>query len=280
MGFFQTRDRLSLFYTARLAAEPKASIVFLHGVGEHIGRYEPAFQAFADRGYHCHGFDQRGFGRSEGTRGHVDAFQDYVGDTAEFIARIVDEAAARPLFLFGHSMGSIVMLNYALQYPQAIRGMLVFSCPLHLAGRLADYGGALAKRCSRYAPRLRIPSLIDLDELTDNPRVIDDFGHDPYRLSTVTLGWLSQFTLAREHIERHAGRIASPALICHGGNDRIAAVSGARALYERLGSEDKSLRVYPGFKHELLNHQPAESARVLKETVAWLDKRLTVFPKN
>jgi alpha-beta hydrolase superfamily lysophospholipase len=279
MGFFQTRDCLSLFYTARPAASPKASIVFLHGVGEHIGRYEPAFQAFAAHGYYCYGFDQRGFGRSEGKRGHVDAFQDYVDDAAEFIAQVAAEEAARPLFLFGHSMGSIVMLNYVLQYPQAIRGVLVFSCPLHLVGRLADYGGALAKKCSKYAPRLRIPSLIDLNELTDNPRVIDDFKHDPYRLPTVTLGWLNQFTLAREQIGRHAGRIASPALICHGGKDRIAALSGAKALYARLGSEDKSLVVYPGFKHELLNHRPAESAQVLEETVAWLDKRLTAFPK-
>ncbi|EIC29940.1 MULTISPECIES: alpha/beta hydrolase [Methylomicrobium] len=280
MEFFQTRDRLSLFYTARPAVSPKASIVFLHGVGEHIGRYEPALQAFAARGYHCYGFDQRGFGRSEGKRGHVHVFQDYVDDVAEFIARIVDEAAARPLFLFGHSMGSIVMLNYVLQYPQIIRGVLVFSCPLHLAGRLADYGAALAKKCSKYAPQFTVPTLIDLDELTDNPRVIDDFEHDPCRLSTVTFGWLNQFTLAREHIGRHAGRIVSPALICHGGSDRIAALSGAKALYERLGSKDKSLIVYPGFKHELLNHRPAESAQVLKETAAWLDKRLISLQKN
>lgn len=272
MGFFQTRDRLSLYYQTRTAPSPKASIVFLHGVGEHIGRYESVFQAFAAQGYGCYGFDQRGFGRSEGKRGHVHAFQDYVDDAAEFIDQIVVRDTSLPLFLFGHSMGSIFMLHYALQHASALKGLLVFSCPLQLASWFAGSGGFLAGLLSGIAPRLPIPSLIDLEELSDDPRVIDDFEHDPYRVANVTIGWLHQFALARENIGRNAGRIFLPTLICHGSDDRIAAVSGAQALYERLGGNDKTLTIYAGFKHELLNHQPAESAQVLKETIEWLDR--------
>jgi alpha-beta hydrolase superfamily lysophospholipase len=271
-GFFQTRDKLSLYYYARTASSPKASIVFLHGVGEHIGRYTPVFQALAAQGYSCYGFDQRGFGQSEGQRGHVHAFQDYVDDTARFIEQIVVKEDSRPLFLFGHSMGSIILLNYALQHAAGLKGLLVFSCPLQLASWFAVSGGFIAGLLSGVAPRLRIPSLIDLAELTDDPRVIDNFEHDPYRVENVTIGWLHQFTLARENIGRNAGRILLPSLICHGGNDRIAGVSGARLLYERLGSSDKSLTVYAGFKHELLNHKPDESALVLKAAVEWLDR--------
>jgi alpha-beta hydrolase superfamily lysophospholipase len=271
-GFFRTRDKLSLYYYARTASSPKASIVFLHGVGEHIGRYTPVFQAFAAQGYSCYGFDQRGFGRSEGQRGHVHAFQDYVDDVARFIEQIVVKDDSRPLFLFGHSMGSIILLNYALQHATGLKGLLVFSCPLQLASWFARSGGFIAGLLSGIAPRLRIPSLIDLAELTDDPRVIDDFKHDPYRVENVTIGWLHQFTLARENIGRNAGRILLPSLICHGGDDRIAGVSGAQSLYERLGSSDKSLIIYAGFKHELLNHKPDESALVLKATVEWLDR--------
>jgi alpha-beta hydrolase superfamily lysophospholipase len=280
MGFFQTRDKLSLFYHRQAAFSPKASIVFLHGVGEHIGRYEPAFLAFAEQGYSCYGFDQRGFGRSEGKRGHVHIFQDYVDDVAEFLNQIVLKDAARPIFLFGHSMGSIIQLTYALHPEAAIQGLLIFSCPLQLASWFAGFSGVLAGILSTIAPQLRIPSLIDLAELTDDPRVIDNFEHDPYRLDTVTVGWLHQFTLARENIGRNAGRISLPALICHGGDDRIAAASGAQALYGRLGSGDKSLTVYAGFKHELLNHKPDESAKVLKDVFEWLDKQLAVMGKD
>jgi alpha-beta hydrolase superfamily lysophospholipase len=262
---------VSFYYQTRPAPSPKASIVFLHGVGEHIGRYESVFQSFAEQGYSCYGFDQRGFGRSEGKRGHVHAFQDYVDDAAEFIDRIVVKDTSLPLFLFGHSMGSIVMLNYALQHASALRGLLVFSCPLQLASWFARSGGYLAGLLSGIAPRLPIPSLIDLAELSDDPSVIDKFEHDPYRVPDVTIGWLHQFALARENIGRHAGRILLPSLICHGSDDRIAAPSGAQALYNRLGSKDKSLTVYAGFKHELLNHRPDESAQVLEETVTWLD---------
>jgi alpha-beta hydrolase superfamily lysophospholipase len=271
IGFFQTRDNLSLFYHTRTAFSPKASIVFLHGVGEHIGRYESVFQTFAEQGYSCYGFDQRGFGQSEGKRGHVHDFQDYVDDVAEFIGQVVVKDAAQPLFLFGHSMGSIIMLTYALQHAADLEGLLVFSCPLQLASWFAGSGGFLAGLLSGIAPRLPIPSLIDLAELSDDPRVIDDFEHDPYRVENVTIGWLHQFTLARENIGRNAGRILLPSLICHGGADRIAAVSGAKLLHERLGSNDKSLALYAGFKHELLNHTSDKSAQVLKETVGWLD---------
>ncbi|MGJ0483299.1 MAG: alpha/beta hydrolase [Methylomicrobium sp.] len=272
MGFFLTRDNLSLFYTLRTASDPKASVVFLHGVGEHIGRYEPAFHALATQGYNCYGFDQRGFGRSEGERGHVQIFQHYVDDLIEFIDQIVAKDAVQPVFLFGHSMGAIILLTYALQHASKQKGLLVFSCPLQLASWFANYGGAFAGMLAKIAPRFKIPSLIDLAELTDNPYVIDNFEHDPYRVDKVTIGWLHQFTLARKNIGHNAGHILLPTLICHGGNDQIAAISGAQSLYERLGSEDKTLAIYTGFKHELLNHQPDESSQVLRDTIEWLNK--------
>jgi alpha-beta hydrolase superfamily lysophospholipase len=272
MGFFRTRDNLSLFCHTLPTASSRASVVFLHGVGEHIGRYEAAFQSFANQGYSCSGFDQRGFGRSEGERGYINSFAEYADDLARFIAEIVNKDAAKPVFLFGHSMGTIVILAYALQYPSAIRGLIISSCPLKLKSWFANFGGFFAPSLSAIAPRLKIPNLIDANELTDDPAIIKNFKHDPYIVKSVSINWLLEFKLARENILLNANRILLPILICHGGEDRIADVAGAKLLYEKLGSNDKSLRVFDGLKHELLNHRPNERAQVLKQVFEWLDK--------
>ncbi|MGR8980990.1 MAG: alpha/beta hydrolase [Gammaproteobacteria bacterium] len=272
MGFFQIGDNLALYFTTLPADSAKASVVFVHGVGEHIGRYEAAFHSFAGQGYSCYGFDLRGFGRSGGERGHIHAFADYVEDLAGFIAKIVVKDTAKPVFLFGHSMGTIVALTYALQSPSAVRGLIVSSCPLDLAGWFANFGGFVGKTFSGIAPRLKIPTLIDPEDLTDDSRIIADFNQDPLIVDKVSVNWLHQFTQAREQIRHTANRILLPSLICHGSCDQIAAVSGAKRLYEQLGSPDKTLSVFDGFKHELLNHKPDETKKVLKEIFDWLEK--------
>jgi alpha-beta hydrolase superfamily lysophospholipase len=271
-GFFQTRNDLSLFFNTLPSASSKASVVFLHGVGEHIGRYEAIFRSFAAQGYSCFGFDQRGFGQSEGERGHINSFAEYVDDLARFIDEIVNKDAKIPVFLFGHSMGTLVTLAYALQYSTKIRGLVISSCPLKFAYWLANFGGLLADALSEIAPQVKIPNMIDPDELTDDPLVIEAFKHDPYIVKDVSLSWLHEFKLTQKNILLNANRILLPTLICHGDADPIAAAAGAELLYEKLGSDDKSLIIFNGLKHELLNHLSDERAQVLKKIFEWLDK--------
>jgi alpha-beta hydrolase superfamily lysophospholipase len=272
MKFFQTTDNFSLFFKSVPAAAAKASVVFVHGIGEHIGRYDVAFNAFAMQGYSCLGFDQRGFGCSEGERGHVGLFSEYVEDLAKFIDVIVAKETGKPVFLFGHSMGSIVVLSYALRQASNIQGLILFSCPLILANRLVNASEHVTDVLSAIAPRLKIPNLIDPLELSDDPVVIKAFKEDPKIVRKVSLNWVREFKLARENILRNAQRIVIPTLICHGSEDRIAAVGGSRLLYEKLGGDDKSLIIYDGLKHELLNHLPPERLQVLTQTFTWLDR--------
>lgn len=274
-AYFRTYDQLALYYTTTLVESGKASIVFVHGVGEHIGRYAEAFQAFSEQGYNCFGFDQRGFGRSEGKRGHVNAFSDYVEDLAKFIDEIVRQKAGKPVFLLGHSMGSIVVLAYALKYSKNLQGLLLLSCPLQLVSNAANFGGLLAEIFAFAMPELKLPNLINPRCLSNNVENIQAFIADPYAYKKVSVNWLREFRLARTHALKHAGQIKLPLLINHGDADTIAALGGAQALLAELGSQDKTLYVYPGLKHELLNHYPAEREKVLTQTFAWLNSRLS-----
>jgi len=269
-AFFRTNDQLALYFNATTVESSIASIVFVHGVGEHIGRYAETFQAFSDQGYSCFGFDQRGFGRSAGEPGHINAFSDYVEDLATFIDVIVGQEPTKTVFLLGHSMGSIVALAYALKYATKLQGLLIFSCPLALASYSANVAGFIAQSCAALMPTLKLPNLIDPQTLSNNVTNIQALIADPYAFNKVSLNWLREFKLARIQVLNHARQIMLPVLINHGEADSIAALSGAEALFTALGTTDKTLYSYPGLKHELLNHCPAERAKVLAQTFEWL----------
>ena len=273
--YFRTYDQLSLYYTATLVDSSKASIVFVHGVGEHIGRYTEAFQAFSEQGYSCFGFDQRGFGRSEGERGHINAFSDYVEDLAKFMDEIVRQESTKKVCLLGHSMGSIVVLVYALKYSKEIQGLMLFSCPLKLDSNAANFGSLIAESFSFVIPKLKLSNFINPQALSNNVTNIQAFITDPYAYNKVSVNWLREFRLARIAVLKNAQQIKLPVLINHGEADTIAALSGAKALFAALGSQDKTLYIYPGLKHELLNHCPAERAKVLGQTFEWLNSTLS-----
>lgn len=270
-NFFQTSDNLSLYFKSTPAIVSKASVIFVHGVGEHIERYDDIFNAFAHHGYSCFGFDQRGFGRSEGEPGHVDFFSEYIEDLAKFIEKLGIKKTETPVFLFGHSMGSIVALSYTLRYPSTFRGLMIFSCPLILANWFIDKGGYVTDILSIFSPRFKIQNRINPKELSDDPTVIKAFINDPLIVNKVSVKWIREFKLASQHILVNAQRINVAALICHGKEDHIAAVYGSKLLYEKLGGDDKSLLIFDGLKHELLNHRPAERLTVLKKAFGWLD---------
>lgn len=278
--FFRSHDQLALYFEATKAESSKASLVFLHGTGEHIGRYAEMFQTFTEQGYNCFGFDQRGFGRSEGEPGHIDAFSDYVEDLAKFIADIVRPAEPiKPVFLLGHSMGSIVALAYALKYATKIQGLLIFSCPLKLVTCSANLGCFIGEGWpSAVMPKLKLPNCIDPQALSDNSTNIQAFMTDPYAFNKVSLSWLREFKLARDKIQRDVQQIVLPVLINHGDADQIAAPDSATTLFAALGSDDKTLHIYPGLKHELLNHSSAKRAQVLEKTFAWLNHHAETNP--
>lgn len=272
-GRFFSADGLSLHHRTVLAEAGRPALVFVHGVGEHIGRYAGPFNWFAGRGYGCFGFDQRGFGRSEGRRGHVADFSLYLSDLATFVERVVLPATPGPILLFGHSMGSIVALCAALRGEPAIAGLLIFSCPITLAQRSGKLGGLLAESLHRWIPEWRLPNLIGPDSLTNDPAAVQAYRDDPLVYGKVSTSWLHQFGLACQRIRREAAAITCPVLFAHGGSDPIADISGARWLYEHVGSSDKTLEIFAGFRHELLNHLPADRERVLGCAGGWLASR-------
>jgi alpha-beta hydrolase superfamily lysophospholipase len=130
---------------ASLDPAPQAVLALVHGVGEHSGRYRNLVGPLVEGGYPVYGYDQRGHGRSPGPRGHIERWADYRGDLRAFLGLVVQHAPGRPLVLYGHSMGSLVVLDYLLQRPVGLAGAIVSGVALQPTGVGKPYQLATAR---------------------------------------------------------------------------------------------------------------------------------------
>lgn len=252
---------------------PRAAVILCHGVADHAGRYPHLAARLTAAGYALCAFDHRGHGRSAGRRLHVERFGLYAEDLAIMRDRVAARYPDLPLYLFGHSMGSAVALTYLLDHPAGVAGLIASGVALYAGDGFPPLVLQLNKLLSRWLPRLRLTKLptegVSRDEAWVAATRADPLVyHGP---GTARLG--AEILTALERLRPRLGEIALPLLIVQGERDILVGDVGARLLYERASSADKTLRVYPGAYHEVFNDLPASREAVLGDIVAWLDAR-------
>ena len=255
-----------------------AAVLLVHGYGEHSGRYEPVAQRLTAAGYAVTTFDLRGHGRSTGVaRGTVDDFDLLVDDVAT-VARSVEGGGDLPLFVYGHSMGGLAVVRLAEKAAAGtvdvppIAGLVVASAALVAAESIPAPLVAVANVIGKLAPKL--PTIrLDGEAISRDPAVRSDYDADPlnYR-GKLSAGTGRQMNLAMAAAMDRARTIKCPVLVIHGDADRLTAVVGSRRLAATLGSDDVTLREWPGAYHEL-HHEP-ERDEVLDTIVSWIGERV------
>ena len=273
-GWFVSNDGLRLYEQAWLPeGAPLAGTAIVHGYAEHSSRYDHVGRWFAERGYAVSAFDLRGHGYSDGERVLVSSFREHLEDVDVFLDVARRRSPAAPLFLLGHSMGgAIVALCEVMRHPQ-VDG-IILSGPA-IAGRSgggAIVAGVLAA-IGRIFPKLPLISL-DAAAVSRDPDVVARYDADPlvYR-GRMPAGTLAAAIRAVRAIDHNAERAAAPLLVMHGSEDQLADPEGSRQLYARAGSPDKTLKIYDGLYHEILNEP--EQQEVMSDIAAWLEERIT-----
>lgn len=228
------------------AVNPHASVLIVHGIAEHSGRYEHVGSTFAAAGYDARAIDLQGFGRSGGKRGHVDSFENYLDDVEDNLAEL--RAAGTPVVLFGHSMGGLISFRYAVS-GRPLPDVLLLSGPA-LGAEVPAWQRIAAPIMGRLAPKLFIKSEFDGALLSTDPDVGAAYEADPLRVAgaTARLGreLFDSMRIANERLDK----LSIPTLVMHGGDDGIVpkehtAPIGAQLTAERV--------VLPGLRHEILN---------------------------
>ena len=267
---------LELFYRAwRPAEDTRASVVIAHGLGEHGGRYGRLVDALLTRGFAASAMDHRGFGRSPGRRGHVNSWAEYRNDLGSFLdlARQADPSV--PLFLYGHSMGALIALDYALEAhgdERSLRGLILSGVPLEPVGVAKPWLVLLAKALSRILPRTALRPGVDAGALSRDPEVVRAYEEDPLVHGRATARWGVEALAAIERTKGRLPELKLPLLLIHGGDDPLNSPEGSRLIADRAGSADATLRIYGGVLHEPHNDLDREAA--VRDVADWIEARL------
>lgn len=250
--------------------DPRAVVVLVHGVGEHGGRYVNVVGRLVDEGYAVYGYDQRGHGASPGPRVHIDRWSEYREDLRACLDSVAEQVPRRPLVVYGHSMGALVVLDYLLQRPRGVEGAIVSGVPIEPAGVGRPHLVALARALSGVLPRISVDLGLDPGALSRDPAVVDAYRADPLVTSRATLRWGTESLGAVRRIKAGMAGIEVPLLVLHGEADRLNLVEGARALFEGVPHPVKELRIYPGVHHE--PHNDLGHEQVADDVAQWLDR--------
>jgi acylglycerol lipase len=261
---------IELYWQAWLpSSEARAVIVISHGVSEHSARYAHVGERLAGAGYAAYAVDHRGHGRSQGKRVMVDA-DDVVADLRAFIDLAAARHPGRPVFLLGHSMGAAIAIACAVRHQDALEGLL-------LSGALADPDAAspvtraLSRVLSKLTPGLGVYQL-DASRISRDPEVVRAYEQDPLvHRGKLPARTVAELTGAVARFPEEVPTLRLPLLVMHGGSDSLTAPAGSRMVHERASSSDKTLEVYDGLWHEILNEP--EKERVISEMIEWLDAR-------
>lgn len=240
--------------------EPRGTIVLLHGWGEHIDRYGALIAHLVSHDYAAWSTDLRGHGRSTGRRGHIASWKEFREDLHLFLDLVRAQQPDAPLFLYGHSMGGLVALEYVARAPSDIAGVVVSAPALgwSLPPAVLRFA-ALAARI--YPPLSRGPGA---------------YADDPLQHGRSSVRLLTEEQAAMRWTNAAASSIQLPLLMLHGTEDRMVPIDACRAFLDRVGSCDASLLEYEGMGH--FPHREQGADRFMGDITVWLDSHVSRKP--
>jgi acylglycerol lipase len=269
--YFTSHRGLNLFYrTWQPEGTPRAAVIIVHGIAEHSGRYHDLAAFLVSRQYVVHALDHEGHGQSEGRRGYIHHFEYFIADLDVFVRQVQQQFPQQKVFIFGISMGATIAIAYCLQYPKCCQGLLLSGAALKITPAVSPFLAYMAGIISFMFPRLGM-AVLDASTLSRDQAVVTAYLQDPLVNRGKTSARLgAELIRMLRYLPGQMNLIGLPLLIMHGTADHLTDPQGSRWLYERATNRDKTLLLYPGVYHEILN-EPGKEA-VFQDISLWLDK--------
>ena len=270
-SFFEGVGGLKIATTSwRPAGEPRAVMVLIHGFNAHSGYMAWPGEQFAARGLAAYALDLRGRGKSEGERFYVEEFSDYLTDVNTLVSRARSENPGLPVYVLGHSAGGVIASSYVFEHQDQIAGLVCESFAFDVG--LPHLVQLALEGLSHLAPHLHVFSLNNKDFSRD-PRAVERMDNDPLiAKESQPAETASEMLKAAERLKANMPAFTVPVLIIHGTEDKATRPAGSQYFYDHAGATDKTLRLYEGHFHDLLNDVDKE--KVMADIQAWLDARI------
>ncbi len=270
---FNAIDGKSMFFQSWIPSEkPKLVIAFVHGLGEHSGRYEHWAERFCSETIVFAAFDLRGHGLSEGKRGCINSKELACEDIRLFLEKVESEFPGIPVVLYGHSLGGTLVSNYILDCKVNRAIAVIISSPwFKLSLPVPVFLHLLISMLGSIVPSYTRPSGLDVKSLCHDKTVIDKYKCDPLVHDRISAGLFLIATKGGIETIKRAGDISLPALIMHGTDDKITSPAGSSSFQNNAG-KNVSFRLWEGLYHEL--HNEFEKEEVFSFIVGWLMKNI------
>ncbi|MCX6647149.1 MAG: lysophospholipase [bacterium] len=259
--------------TCAPSTESKASVSIVHGIGEHIGRYETITNYLNQAGYATVMIDLRGHGKSEGKIGHSPSYENLLEDVSLLLNEAIQRFPAIPQFLLGHSMGGALILNYCLKRKPDIAGVISLSPGLRTFTPTPGWKISLAHFLRSVSPSMTLHNGVKAEYLTREKKIVEKTLNDPLYHFKVSAHLGLDVLEQGEWTIEHADEWALPLLLMHGTGDRLTSCEASKEFASRAG-KSCALKLWDGLYHELQNEP--EKEKVLGFLVDWLNEHVKV----
>ena len=257
----------------------RGSVLIVHGLGEHSGRYAHVAAALNEIGLDVTAYDHRGHGRSGGPPGALPHAGALVDDLRQvFDALATEDPAWAPPFLLGHSMGGAIAARAATAGVVTPRGLILTSPAL--ATTLSPVQRAMALVARRLIPNRPVANGLPIDVLSHDPEVIAAYRGDAAVHDRISARLFDEILAAGAAARADASRLQVPTLGLIAGRDRFVDAAGSRAFFAALPKGVGTLHVYDDLYHEVLNEREPDRSRVLGDLRAWLEAQLAASARG
>jgi alpha-beta hydrolase superfamily lysophospholipase len=268
-----SRDGVDLKARWWAVSRPRGMVVVAHGIGEHGGAYAHLAEAIGPAlGVDFIALDFRGHGRSSGRRGLVRRYEDLVEDLRAAVAWAKSRRPDVPLFLLGHSNGGQVVLRLALEGADGVAGVIASNPSIRIAMPVPPGKLKLGKMLLSLAPWITLRAEAPSAWMTRDPAMQQMYRTDNLRHNRISAPLFFGMVEGGEMLLARAGEIRAPILMLIGGQDPVVSPQSNRQFYDRLGSADKTLLLYPKMLHEPINELGRE--QVFDDLTRWIELRI------
>jgi len=242
------------------------SVLMAHGYFENMKRYREVIDRWNAQGILVAIYDLRGHGLSEGPRGYISRFEEYIDDAQDVLGELASDdgwKALTPPMLFGHSLGGLISIHTALRAPDKIGGLALSSPYLSLAQELPPLKLVVGKLLSRFVPSISLASDLDGSDCTHDLAIARAYDHDPMNFKKANVRWFTETAKGQEQALAQASRLNVPLFCLQAGDDKVTKPAATERFMERVSSVDRQYLRLPGLYHEVLNEL---------DRATWIDK--------
>ncbi len=251
---------------------PAAKVILVHGLGEHITRYEHVAKFFNDLNIAMYSFDHRGHGKSSGKRGDIASYETACGDVQRMVDFANEEFPQIPTFLYGHSLGGAIVLYYALTKTSPLTGVICTSPGLASGDPLPPFKLFMARTLNKIMPTFLINNGLDVNNLSHDQAVVDRYINDPLVHPQISARLGMELITKGAWLVENAGQLKYDLLLLQGGKDKLVNPEMTAQFAQNAPKNLITYHQFPLLYHEM--HNEIESEEFFNMIKEWVNTRL------